>query len=231
MNRILLVVTILAAPAMAAGQSLPPSTSPQFCVAVQQQISSTSMVGENEVFADMPPYRHSKPSIDPLKIYQVVTYAGNVPVVVSCKMKTAAHLRAIHGSAAAGAQKFCPDIAELVRAQAVAELRGEGEAAAADRAAAFVIDQVEPYITGRDYLSDFRATFVGEDGAIHVNAPGLFQDYDRWYTIFLPEIVRGQSYCHLATVESLKAIASGAMKPGATITTRDDAPTQPQRPH
>ena len=34
------------------------------------------MVGDNEVFTDMPAYRASKPSVNPHNIYQVVTYKG-----------------------------------------------------------------------------------------------------------------------------------------------------------
>ena len=93
---------------------------------------------------------------------------------------------------------------------------------------AFVIGEKEPYVTGRDYLSDFGLSYVGEDGAIHLDAPGLFQDYDSWVILILPEMVEGQVYCHFATVDYMKALAKGEMEPGKLITTVDDAPTRPQ---
>ena len=176
----------------------------------------------------MPSYRHSKPAVQPLQLYQIVTYAGSIPIVVSCKMKTAAHLRARYGAESAGGQRFCPDIAGLLLRQAADELRREDNADAAARAAAFIVDRDEPFITGQAYLNDFRTIYRGEDGAIHVSSPGLYQNYDSWFTAILPEWLRGQSYCHLATVESLKAVAMGKMAPGATITTGDNAPTRPR---
>jgi hypothetical protein len=207
---------------------LPASTSPEFCVKVQQVSASTTMVGENTVFTDMPSYRHSKPAVQPLRIYQVVTYAGQMPIVVSCKMKTSGHLREVHSASAAGEQLFCPDIARLLRQQAVDELNSAGESEAAQRLAAFVIDPDAPFVTGREYLADFRSVYRGADDAVHVSSPGLYQDPESWYTWLLPDILKGQSYCHLATVEYLKAVAAGEMDPGMTITTADDAPTTPK---
>ncbi len=221
-----LLAAMSATTAMAIEQPMPASTSSQFCIAAQQKLASTTLVGANTLFDDMPSYRHSKPATQPLTIFQVVTYAERLPVVVSCKVKSAAHLRAAFGEDAAGQQFYCHDIARTLQQQAVAELRNEGQTEAAERAASFVIDRDEPFITGRDYLADFRTIYRAEDGLVHVGSPGLFQNYDSWYTVLLPEIVKGQSYCHLATVESLKAVAAGEMAPGKIYNTLDDAPTR-----
>ncbi|MBL8631477.1 MAG: hypothetical protein JNM81_17710 [Rhodospirillaceae bacterium] len=228
------MIAIASGPAIAADSEvaatagLPASTSAQFCVALQQYLASTAMTGENTLFDSMAPYRHSKPSIKPLQIYQVVTYAKKVPVVVSCKMKTAAHIRDIYGPEAAGEQKFCDDAAKVLQHQAVTELRRDGHDEAAAKAAAFIVDHTEPYVTGQAYLNDFTPITRGPDGVVHISTPGLYQNYDSWYTPILPEIVKGQSYCHLASVELMKAVALGDMAPGLTVTTVDDAPTRPQ---
>ena len=207
---------------------LPLPTSDEFCTRVQQILANTEMVSNNTVFSNMPDYRASKPSPDPLNTYQVVTYQGQMPIAVSCKVKGAAHLRSAYGEDAAGDQQYCPVVAGMVKTQAVAELTEAGETEAAGRAQAFVIDENEPYMTGRDYLSDFSLSYVGEDDAVHISSPGLFHDYDSWTTWILPEIVEGQTYCHLATVDYMKALALGSIEPGTVITTVDDAPVTPQ---
>jgi hypothetical protein len=207
---------------------LPDPASGDYCMAVQQVLASTSLTGLNTVFTDMPSYRHSKPAADPHRIYQVVTYAGARPIVVSCKTKTAAHLRAVYGPEAAGTQYFCPDLVGRVQAQAVAELAASGQPEAAARAAAFLVDNNEPYTTGQAYLADFALSSRADDGTVHLNSPGLFQDYDSWITRFLPWQVQGQSYCHLATVDYIKALATGEMEPGTVITSDDDAPVTPR---
>ena len=213
-------------PAVLAGE-FPAPGSAEFCVTVQKILASTQRGGANTLFTDMPSYRHSKPLAEPHRIYQVVTYAGSRPIVVSCKVKTAAHLRAVFGAGAAGKQLFCPDVTRQLRAQAVAELRQANQPAAA-QAAALVIDNPEPYITGQAYLADFQISYRAPDGAVHLNSPGLFQNYDSWITPFLPEIFQGQSYCHLPTVEYIKALAMGEMKPGTVVTTGDNASVKPR---
>ncbi len=226
---LLLSVSVLIGFARAAEPVVfPPSASPQFCVALQGFLASTTLAAENTLFDDMPSYRHSKPSAEPLKIYQVVTYAKQRPIVVSCKMKTAAHLRAVYGSHTAGDQKFCPDAARALQQQAVAELEHEGQADLAKKLAVAIVDQDEPFITGQAYLKDFQTLYNDASGVLHIRSPGLYQEYDSWYTVLLPDFLKGQSYCHLATVESLKAVAAGELPLGTVITTQDDAPTRPQ---
>ncbi len=210
------------------GIALPPPASEDYCKAAQQILASTTLTGSNTVFTDMPEYRHSKPSADPHRVYQVVTYDRAMPIVVSCKTKTAAHLRAVYGPEAAGTQYFCPELGRRVQRQAVDELTAAGDAEAAARAAAFVVEDNEPYLTGRDYLADFELSFKSEAGTVHLNSFGLYQNYDSWITRFLPWQVQGQSYCHVATVDYVKALARGEIKPGTVITTADDAPVTPR---
>ena len=221
-----LVLVGICAPLATQAQTLPAPGSTQFCVVVQKILASTELEGTSTLFTDMPAYRASKPSPDPLMIYQVVTYAEQRPIMVSCKVKTAAHLRATYGEAAAGEQRFCPDVTRLVRAQAVAELQAEDPAAAA-KATAFLIDENEPYITGQSYLAEFALSYVADDGTVHINSPGLFQNYDHWITWFLPDRFQGQSYCHIASVDYMKALATGEMEPGTIVTTTEDAPVMP----
>lgn len=206
---------------------LPAPPSGGYCEAAQQILASTTLTGEVTVFADMPEYRHSKPSANPHRIYQVVTYAGDLPVAVSCKVKSAAHLRAVYGPEAAGAQQRCVELTRRAQAQAVAELSAAGLPEAAGRAAAYVAADQDPYLTGRDYLQDFELSSLEADGTVRLNSPGLFQNYDSWITRFLPWQVQGQHYCHLPTADYIKALATGAMPPGTIITTADDAPVTP----
>jgi hypothetical protein len=226
--RIALIASFVATAMPAHAQALPDPASEKFCQAVQKILASTEVESINTIFTDMPAYRHSKPSPDPLMIYQVVSYRGQLPIMVSCKVKGAAQIRSAYGEDAAGEQLYCPEITRRTKAQAIAELRQENLMGVAIAAESFVVDENEPYITGQDYLSDFELSYVGEDGAIHFNSPGLFHDYDSWTTWILPEKFEGQTYCHLATVEYMKAVAKGEIKPGTLMTTSEDAPVTPQ---
>ena len=211
----------------AQGTTLPNPTSPEFCVAVQKILGNTDITGTNEIFNNMPDYRHSKPEPNPLLIFQVVTYDEVGPIVVSCKVKTVDHLQAEYGEDAAGPQVYCPAVTSMLRAQAVAELKAEGDAAAATAAEGFLLDDTEPYLMGSDYLSDFEPVYVGEDGAVHIASPGLQSNWDSWISYIMPDRLLGQTYCHLTTVDYMKRIAKGDAEPGKTLTTEDDAPVTP----
>jgi hypothetical protein len=224
---ILLATTSLIAATAAFAQptTLPDPTSPEFCVAVQKIVANTDIEGTNEIFNNMPDYRHSKPEPNPLLIFQVVTYDDTGPIVVSCKVKSSDHLLAEYGEDAAGEQLTCPVVTEVVKQQAVAELRGNPEAQAV--AESFVIDATEPYLTGQAYLSDFQPSYTAEDGTIHFASPGLQSDYEGLMSWVMPDRFIGQTYCHLPTANYMKRIAKGEVEPGATLTTADDAPVTP----
>jgi pimeloyl-ACP methyl ester carboxylesterase len=207
--------------------ALPSPASPAFCVEMQRRMAGTVLTGENRLFDDMAAFRHSKPRARPFQIYQVVTYDGARPIRVSCKMKTAAHLRAVYGEHAAGLQRGCPDMTRVLQAEAVAQLRRANQAQAASQAAAFVVDADAPFVTGQSYLKAYPLSHRGPDGRVHLRSVGLFQDYDSWITPLLPEILQGQSYCHWPTVDYLVALATGAMTPGTVVTTEDEAAAVP----
>jgi hypothetical protein len=221
------LLAVTAATAASAAETLPDPTTEEFCMRVQQVLSNTERTGANTVFTNMPAYRRSKPKADYHLIYQVVTYRGEMPIMVSCKIKDAAHLRDAYGEDAAGEQLFCPTMTRMIRDQAAAELEAGGDAAAAGKVRSFVVNDNEPYATGQSYLADFELSYVGDDGAIHLNSPSLFQNYDKWYVFILPERIVGMVYCHLPTVDYLKALATGAMAPGTLVTTAEDAPVRP----
>ena len=207
--------------------TLPDPTTGAFCQMAQRILASTDMEGTVEVFDNMPDYRASKPAPDPLMIYQVVTYDDKRPVAVSCKVKAADHLRDVYGEDAAGEQQRCAAMTEIALAQAIRELDVDNPPDVVERARGFVVDDAEPSIAGSQYLADFELSYVGEDGKIHIQSPGLQTDWENWMFWLFPDRVRGQTYCHLATVPYLKALATGAVEPGTVLTTADEAPTTP----
>jgi len=213
--------------AQAAERQLPDPTTPAYCQAVQEIMANTRQQADVTVFDNMDEYRASKPEPDPLKIFQVVTYDDKRPVMVSCKVKAADHLRAVYGDNAAGEQEICASVTRITQAQAVHELAQEYPEAAAQRARDFIIDENEPYLAGQSYLGEFELSYTDADGRVHIQSPGLQTDWDNWLIWLFPNRVRGQSYCHLATVPYMKALATGAIEPGTVMITTDDARTTP----
>lgn len=228
LSLLLFMAAIASTPAYSAQPVLPSPDSSEFCQRAQQLLADTLILSDNTVFTNMAEYRHSKPMIDPLKTYQVVAYQLSTPILVSCKLKGAAHIRAAYGESAAGEQQPCSSVTRIARAQAADELQAEGNVTGADAARAMVIENNEPAITGYSYLADYELSYADANGVLHINSNWKLNDYDSWLTWILPEFLEGQNYCNIPTVEYIKGLATGAIIPGTLITTDDDAPVTPQ---
>jgi uncharacterized protein YbjQ (UPF0145 family) len=226
---LLLLASVIAPTASySAAPLLPLSGSSVFCQRVQQLLADTQLLSDNTVFTSMAEYRHSKPRVDPLKTYQVVAYQATIPILVSCKVKGAAHIRAAYGESMAGEQQPCSSVTRIARELAIDELQAEGNVPGADAVRAMVVENNEPAMTGFSYLADYELSYVDANDVLHINSTGLFHDYDSWLTWVLPEALEGQNYCNIPTVEYIKGLAVGSITPGTIITTDDDAPVTPQ---
>ena len=211
---LMLVSTALAIGAtMASATPLPDATDDTFCTAVQEILAGTTVHSELTVYPDIASFRQSKPSPRPLTTSQVVTLdEQGRPKMVSCKVKSADHIRAEYGEDAAGPQRYCREITVMVHAEVVAKLEAE-EPELAATVRGYVIEPDEPYTTGRMYLSDFPLAFTDGDGNLHINTQSLQVNWDDWHYWIMPNVLRGQTYCHLITPEHLEALARGQAQP------------------
>ena len=211
---LMLVSTALAIGAtMASATPLPDATDDTFCTAVQEILAGTTVPSELTVYPDIASFRQSKPTPRPLTTSQVVTLdEQGRPKMVSCKVKSADHIRAEYGEDAAGPQRYCREITVMVHAEVVAKLEAE-EPELAATVRGYVIEPDEPYTTGRMYLSDFPLAFADGDGNLHINTQSLQVNWDDWHYWIMPNVLRGQTYCHLITPEHLEALARGEAQP------------------
>lgn len=219
MNMIRLAISMLASTALAIGATLasatplPDATDDTFCTAVQEILAGTTVPSEPTVYPDIASFRQSKPTPRPLTTSQVVTLdEQGRPKMVSCKVKSADHIRAEYGEDAAGPQRYCREITVMVHAEVVAKLEAE-EPELAATVRGYVIEPDEPYNTGRMYLSDFPLAFADGDGNLHINTQSLQVNWDDWHYWIMPNVLRGQTYCHLITPEHLEALARGQAQP------------------
>ena len=197
--------------------ALPAASSDEFCRTVQQLLASTDMVSNNTIYEDLEAFRKSKPGAEPLQTYQMLSWDGELPITVSCKVKTADNLRYVYGENAAGAQQYCPYITRQIMEGAEQQLLAAGEDDAASRLQAFVLDRNEPYMTGSSYLSSYAPVYTGDDGRVHIASPGLMVYWDSFWRYIMPDILVGQTYCHLVTADYLMAVARGERDPGASV--------------
>lgn len=193
---------------MAADVFAPDGELTDFCSGVQRVLAGTVIPSINTVFTDEGEFRASKPSVDPLKTYQHVTYQQDRPKMISCKVKAADHLVAQYGSKAAGPQRPCRDITVMIHDRVI-DYFERTDPRQTDAARAIVIDPDEPFLTGGSWLSEFPLSYRGDDGAIHINTQSLQIDWQDWRFWIMPNRLRGHTYCHLIAPAHLVALISG----------------------
>jgi hypothetical protein len=211
---LMLVSTALAiGAAMASATPLPDTTTDTFCTAVQEILAGTTVPSELTIYPDIASFRQSKPTPRPLTNSQFVTLdEQGRPKMVSCKVKSADHIRSEYGADAAGPQRYCREITVMVHAKLVARLEAdEPELAATVRG--YIIEPDEPQPTGAMYLSPFPLAFADGDGNLHINTQSLQVNWDDWHFWIMPNVLRGQTYCHIITPEYLEALGRGQAQP------------------
>ncbi len=211
---LMLVSTALAiGAAMASATPLPDTTTDTFCTAVQEILAGTTVPSELTIYPAIASFRQSKPTPRPLTNSQFVTVdEQGRSKMVSCKVKSADHIRSEYGADAAGPQRYCREITVMVHAELVAKLEAdEPELAATIRG--YIIEPDEPQPTGAMYLSPFPLAFADGDGNLHINTQSLQVNWDDWHFWIMPNVLRGQTYCHIITPEYLEALGRGQVQP------------------
>jgi len=212
-------------PAELANESLPRVTDPGFCQALLEFLNRSEIQSENVVYDNVQGYIESKTSIRPLTSHQYTTVRDGMPVAISCKVKGSKYLNVEYGEGTAGEQRFCPAATAVIVNTVAASLEAAGEAEAAARARAFVLDNNEPVFAGPNYLAAFELSYTADDGRVHLASPGLFHDYDHWSRPILPDDFIGPVYCHLPSHEYVTSLATGAEEPGWVMDVRGEKPT------
>ena len=90
--------------------AIAPTTGADFCSEAQRIVANSRVPAVNTVFADREAFIRSKASARPLETRQYAAPEagpGSSPKMVSCKMKTADHIRTEFGADQAGADETC----------------------------------------------------------------------------------------------------------------------------
>jgi hypothetical protein len=195
------------------GTNLPATTTDRFCAEVQKILAGTELESDLVVYEDIAAYRKSKLTLPPLGGSQYVWLDDrDGPKMLSCKVKSADHLRDEYGEDVAGEQRPCRDITLMVQGMVAEKFEAEDPSLAAT-VRDYVIEPDVPFTTGRAYLTPFPLTYQDADGQLHVHTQSLQIDWLDYKWILMPYTLRGQTYCHIIAPEHLEALARGEAQP------------------
>lgn len=216
----MLATMLIMAPPLPADAEVPPqptladSADRGFCATVQRFLVDTRLPIDNRLHADRDAFTASKPGVDPLTTHQFVGRdAAGRPESISCKTKSADHLRSVHGAAAARdpalAPRSCRDVQRRIVTDVWRGLPAAQRAAALQPPRQLMLDADARSYTGSSWIGSPAEVYVGDDGMVHLRASALFAEWNDWRWKMMPKSFRGNHYCHLVAAERVRRLLLG----------------------
>jgi len=193
------------------------STSEQFCVEAQAAIVGSTIPARNDLHSDLVDFTKSKPVARPLITTQYVwpesTALNAMPMMVSCKMKTADHLVSEYGEGAAGTDIGCGGVNALTLQRVLASMKLTERRRALFGGGKNVV--IEPDIVtalGPIWLEPYAMARI-DKGRLHLQAKAMRNDWLDPRYLTAPPQFRGTRYCHLVAPEYLRRLLLGETEP------------------
>lgn len=196
------------------------SSHAEFCAEVQRRLVDTPLAIRNVIESDYDAFKKSKAAVEPLRTHQFLMRdeSGDLRQV-SCKTKSADHLRAIHGATAARDPALPIRSCRQIQRDIVMEIwRDLGEPvrrAAVHRPSRILLDADVMRYTGSSWVGSPAVAYTGSDGQLHLRAVALFAAWEDWRWKIMPESFRGNHYCHLVAPERVRQLMLGEATPAA----------------
>ncbi|MEZ5458174.1 MAG: hypothetical protein R3E65_02210 [Steroidobacteraceae bacterium] len=228
--RLLWPAVMLGLAAGAAPSAAVAATDPRFCAEAQRQVSGVTLPVRNVVHRSYESFVKSKPRVDPLETQQYSQPArgpGGVPARISCKMKTADHIRAVHGASAAlvdDDRNACRELNRQTILTVWARLPAPIRASVAIPPNRFLLHADEVRLTGSSWTQPYNHVWADDAGQVHVRAKALMALWDDWRWKLAPDSFRGTHYCHLITPEYTRALMLGELRAPPLAPDRPDPP-------
>jgi hypothetical protein len=195
-------------------QAVPPLD--RYCLDAQRVVTRTTVPMELVVHENFESFVKSKALIAGPTIHQFNWYAEDGTIQgISCKMKSADHLKLEFGEGSAGPDGYCQDMNRQVYGLLRQQLPAAG---------AVVFDPSESLATkaqrnmiGPVWLLPFTLTSFDDNGTLHVATKGFVIDFqDPRYQKF-PDSWRGTHYCHQIAPDYLQRLMAGEAEAGAVV--------------
>jgi hypothetical protein len=192
----------------------PPPAPPleRFCEDAQRLVTGAKPPVENVVHAGYDAFVQSKPQAQPLQTQQYLWYGDQARTrlqMISCKLKTADHVRAVYGDGQAGTEGSCDAVNRLTVERVYARLARTAKSRVRLPRERIVLDADQVRPTGEEWLKPFAMVRLESDGTLHVVSQALRTDWTDPRFAGRPERFRGTHYCHLIAPDYVERLALG----------------------
>lgn len=206
----LLTTSLMASPNAIATTPMPLSNShSEFCSEIQRRLVDTTLPMQNVLEKDYEAFKLSKPAVSPLRTHQFVLRNERREIVqISCKTKTADHLRSAYGASAARdpalAPRACSDIHRAMVLDVWQAMGPGARASARFRPTEVMLQTDRLSYTGSSWIKTQPQISIGTDNKLRLRASALFAEWEDWRWKVMPESWRGNHYCHLVSPEEIR---------------------------
>ena len=189
----------------------------EYCLAAQRIVSRTEHPVELVIHDDFRAFVKSKAVIEGPQIQQFHWYEGGRVVGISCELKSADHLNLAFGDGTAGPDGLCQDMNRAVYTLVAQEIQSPVFDEIIFDAKETVMNDAQPGMTGPDWLKPYTATYIADNGKLHLRAKGFQVDFTDPRFEKAPARFRGVHYCHLVAPGYLRDLLAGRSKTGIVI--------------
>jgi hypothetical protein len=196
--------------------AMPVATDGEFCVAGQAAVNGSKIRAVNTVYTDYNAFVESKPAPRPLATRQYVWFedaARTQPRMVSCKMKTADHIRVEYGADQVGEDTSCAAVNAMTLQAVLGSLTRAERGRLKFDAGRVVFDPDVVTTDGPTWLAPFPVLSVAPDGTLHVKSKGMKNDWLDPRLAKAEPRFKGTRYCHFVAPEYLRRVLLGDVMP------------------
>lgn len=188
-----------------------------YCAVAQKEISASRVPARNVLVGDYQAFRRASPSVKPLETMQYVGYADpqhTKPRMISCKLHSAAQIRAAYGATAAGESTTCARLnRRTLDAVMISMTDRQKKKMPFNGALPVALDPDELAASEAQWLEGFTMVQTDAGGTLRIRAKSLRAGNTALRrTSTSAQVTDGRQYCHLIAPDYLRRILVGEVQ-------------------
>ena len=201
---------------MVVGQPPTLTGTADYCAAAQKEIAASRVPARNVLVADYQAFARARPSVNPLETLEFVGYADSQhkqPRMISCKLHSAARIRAEYGATAAGEPTSCARLNRRTLDAVMLTLTDRQKKKMPFKGPVPVMLEPDQQATSEaDWLEAFTMVETDAGGTLRIRAKSLGGVSPNMRVSTKPTPNAAVLYCHLIAPDYLKRILLGEVK-------------------
>jgi hypothetical protein len=188
-----------------------------YCAAAQKEIVSSRVPARNVLVTDYAAFARATPSLQPLETLQYVGYADEKKSkarMISCKLHSAAQIRAAYGATAAGESTTCARLnRRTLDAVMISMTDRQKKKMPFNGALPVALDPDELAASEAQWLEGFTMVQTDAGGTLRIRAKSLRAGNTALRrTSTSAQVTDGRQYCHLIAPDYLRRILVGEVQ-------------------